>query len=406
MSIYKKIIVTDENGENTIADSVTLAAVDSSYGIKETTSGTVIVANGTVVQNTAIGVYEYDITSLTAGTSYTISWKVVYMGVTQYTTEVFTTDELTADDNMTIAQSKQIALDLIIESVVNGVAVPAAKTYDYTLLHNVFADIAQKEIALRKKIHAVRSITQNPIVNQLGEYAGFDLQQHIATDLTDTQATGSQAYYFEVDDPATIYIEEETSTNVWTVLSVIVHVKRGAFTAFKGLIAPSSTSNNVRINFSGSYPYNIRNRALFSCAFANANDVPNYTPYTAYQINKNFRKLNKISYRGDNFVIDNYRDYRWEGKQTLLIDYYAKGSFDIYYYANPTTITSSTPDTHLYEVDIEAQTLIPIYVASKMVAEEKPTLSAILFNEYRMKLSELSDDDVMGEDEIYSVDGW
>lgn len=406
MSIYKKVIVTDENGDNVIADSVVLGSSDGSYGIKETTSGTVIIANNTSVTNTSIGVYEYDVSALTSGTSYTISWKIVYLGATQYVTEVFTHSSAVSTGAMTIAQSKQVMLDLIIESVVNGVAVNASKNQDYLLLHNVLADIAQKEIAAVKKIHAVRSITQNPITNQLGEYKGFDLQQHLNTDLTDTQATGSKSYYFEVDDPATIYIEEETAPDTWTTLSTITHIKKGSFTAYKGLITASSTANDIRIRFSGSYPYNIRNTALFGYTFGNVNDVPNYTPYVSYTLPSNFRTLNKISYRGDNFAIDNYRDYRWEGKKTLLIDYYMKGSFDVYYYANPTTITSSTSDTHEFEVDIEAQPLIPMYVASKVVAEEKPTMAAILFNEYRLKLSELTDDNVMGDDEIYSVDGW
>jgi hypothetical protein len=308
---------------------------------------------------------------------------------------------------LNIGESKQAMLDLIIESVTNGVAVPASKNYDYTLLHNTFADFAQKEISKVKKIHAKYSITQNNIPNQLGTYEGFDIQQHLGTDLTDMQATGSKAYYFEVDAAATIYVEEETSTGVWTTLSTITHVgTTTGFTAYRGIITASNVANNIRVRFGGSYPYSIRNRALYAYTFATAAAVQEHSPYRSYTLATLFNKLNKISFRSDNMTIDNFRDYRWEGKKTLLLPFDLVGSFDVYYYANPTTITSATADVTEFEVEADAQTLIPLYCASKVIAEEKPTMSAILFNEYRLKLSELSDDDIMGDDEIYSVDGW
>jgi hypothetical protein len=120
----------------------------------------------------------------------------------------------------------------------------------------------------------------------------------------------------------------------------------------------------------------------------------------------NFMELNKIVFRGDARVYDNYMAYKWEGRNTLVLNYYEEGSFDVLYYKYPTAITSASLDTVEYEVDVEAQELIPLYVASKWVSEEKPTMSAILFNEYRMKLSELDDLDITGDNTVSSIDGW
>ena len=305
---------------------------------------------------------------------------------------------------MNIGESKQQALDLIIESVVNGVAVPSAKNNDYLLLHNSLANSAQQEIATIKKIHSKYSITQNPIDNQLGRLQGFDIVQHLDTDLVNTQAIGSRSYYFEVDNTATIYIEEYVGA--WLQLAVINHVGVGGFTAYKGLISASSLTSEVRIRFSGNYPYNIRNRALYAYTFPTALAIPDYTPYVSYTMPTDFMELNKIVLRGDSRVYDNYMGYKWEGRRTLVLNYYEKGSFDILYYKYPATITPSSLDSVEYEVDTEAQPLIPMYVASKWIAEEKPTMSAILFNEYRLKLSQLSDIDVVGDNTIYSTDGW
>lgn len=305
---------------------------------------------------------------------------------------------------MNIAESKQLSLDLIIESIVNGTPVPSAKNNDYLLLHNTLANTAQNEIAQIKKIHAKYSITQNPIDNQLGKYQGFDMIQHLDTDLVDTQAIGSKAYYFEVDNSATIYIEEYSGT--WLTLAVINHTGNNGFTAYKGLISASNTANDIRIRFSGNFPYNVRNRALYAYTFSSIEKVPDYTPYISYTLPTDFMSLNRIVFRGDSRVYDNYMGYKWEGKRTLVLNYYEKGSFDVLYYRYPTQITPSSLDSVEYEVDVEAQPLIPMYVASKWIAEEKPTMSAILFNEYRLKLSQLSNDDISGDNTVFSMDGW
>jgi len=307
---------------------------------------------------------------------------------------------------LNIGESKQLALDLIIESIVNGIVVPSARNNDYLLLHNTLANSAQIEIAQIKKIHAKYSITQNPIDNQLGKYQGFDIVQHLDTDITDMQATGSRAYYFEVDNDATIYFEEYTGGAWVSIKTSISHVGVGGFTAYKGLLSPSSVVNDVRVRFGGNYPYNVRNRALYAYTFSSVANIPDYTPYVSYILPADFMELNKVVYRGDTNVYDNYMGYKWEGRKTIVLSYYDAGSFDILYFKYPTAITSASLDTVEFEVDAEAQQLIPLYVASKWVAEEKPTMSAILFNEYRLKLSQLSDVDVIGDNTIYSMDGW
>lgn len=307
---------------------------------------------------------------------------------------------------MDIAESKLKSLDLITESVTNGAYTATEKNNDYLLMHNRLADLAQRKIATVKKIHDTFYITQNPIENQLGTYEGFDIVQHYNTDLIDTQSTGSLAYHFEVDNDATVYIEEEIN-DVWVTLETIAHVQSGtAFTAYKGTISSSDVDNDIRIRFSGSYPYKIRNRALFAYTFASDADVPDYVPYVEYSMPSDFYDKCKVIIKTDTRVYENYVAYKWKGRNTILVNYYQPGEIEVQYYKYPVKIDDNTLDTYEYEVDEEAQDLIPMYVAAKVVAEEKPTLSDILYNEFRLGLAELENPNVTGTETIENIDGW
>jgi hypothetical protein len=290
---------------------------------------------------------------------------------------------------MNLGLAKTKALQYMKEYSNNGSLISAAQNADYNLTFNNAADTAQKKIATIKPILAMYSFSQNPIKNQLGLLQGFDIVQFLDTDYVLTQAAGSKSYYFEVDRQCTVYIEEQIN-GVWTILStIIVPSTVTSFTPFKGLITPSSTSNQVRIRFSGSYPFNIRNRFLCQYTFPTANDVPDYTPYVKYAMPANFMKLKGIVHRTDPRVYEHMSDYYWEGKRTLVVNYYYTGSFDVEYHKYPATIDSTTPDTYEFEVDIEACEAIPYFMGAMALVDENPTISTTLMNLYQSELGNL-----------------
>lgn len=296
---------------------------------------------------------------------------------------------------MNLLEAKQRALSLMAEYSVDGVLTPDGDNADYLNRMNRFADVAQKEIAQVKKIHAVYSISNNPIKPQQGLLSGFDLKQHLpGTDIIDTY-TGSKAYYFEVDNVADVYIEENIN-GVWTNLVTINNTVKGQFTAYKGLISASNVANQIRLRFSGSYVYNLRNKALFEYSFPTANDVPIYRPYVKYDMPSDFMELNKVIQQTDPRSYKEMIAYHWEGKRTFVLNYYELGSFDVHYYKYPTTITSTTADTYEFEVDTEAQEAIPFFLASKTIFDENQTLAIQLLNEYQVKLSRLYTADDFG----------
>lgn len=288
---------------------------------------------------------------------------------------------------MNLGESKARALSLMAEYSIDGTLIPDGENADYLNRMNRFADIAQKEISQVKKIHAVHTISQNPIKSQFGLLQGFDIEQHLSQDII-YQTVGSKSFYFEVDGVATVYLEENNA-GAWQQLKKIDNTTKGKFTAYKGNVSLTSASNHVRIRFSGNYVYNIRNRALFEYTFPTDADVPNYKPYIPYQMPTDFMELNNVIHHQDNRQYRDMIDYKWEGKRTFVVNYYLKGSFDIHYYKYPTTIDQNTLDTHEFEVDTESSQLIPFFMAAHSIMDENQTLAIQLLNEYQVKLSRL-----------------
>jgi hypothetical protein len=307
---------------------------------------------------------------------------------------------------MNLGLAKTKAIQYMREYSTNNNLNSAAQNGDYTLAFNNAADTAQKKIATIKKIISTYSFSRNPIINQLGLLTGFDIQQHLNVDLIDTAAIGSRAYYFEVDRQCSVYIEEQVG-GVWTILSTIVVPSTvTSFTAYKGLITPSSVLNQVRIRFSGSYPYNIRNRYLCQYTFPTVADIPDYLPYVKYTMPANFMKLKGIVHRTDPRVYEHMSDYYWEGKRTLVVNYYYTGSFDIEYYQYPADITSSTQDDYVFELDIDACEAIPYFMGAMALIEENPSISTILLNLYQAELGNLDQLDTGVSTLVLNLNPW
>ena len=102
-----------------------------------------------------------------------------------------------------------------------------------------------------------------------------------------------------------------------------------------------------------------------------------------------FYELNKVIYVHDPMAYGQMNDYYWENRKTFVANLFQAGSIQVHYFRYPTTITKDTPDTYEFEVDIEAQELIPMFVASRCLMDENATMAIQLMNEYQTKLSRL-----------------
>jgi hypothetical protein len=266
---------------------------------------------------------------------------------------------------------------------------------DYSNRFRALYDTAQRTIATTaKKIRKFKHISQNPIPNQLyNELSAFDIVQYLDTDIV-YSALNSRAYTFKIDNVATIHIEEEIS-GVWTNIETIYHLTpTGEFTEYKGTINPSSATNNVRIRFTGLYPYNFRDVALFAYAFPNDAAIPQYQRYNIYTMPTDFFKLNRLISKGSPSEGMSYNpsdEFYWEGN-VLAVNYYHKCEYSVEYFAYPTTtIDDTTLDTYEFEIDDEACEAIPYFVASMMMMHENPSIGNKLFAMYQGVLDNLDD---------------
>ena len=268
------------------------------------------------------------------------------------------------------------------------------KQKDYTLKMPFFFDMAQKQIATVKKIVKTKRISHAMPVNKLtSPLYQFDIVQNYGDDQIYQVSGTANAYYFEVDDVCQVLIEEEI-LGVWTTLVTINNVlaDAGSFKAFKGILSPSNATNNIRIRFIGNTLYNHRNRALWLEKFSDVSRVPDYNRYVLYPVGADFYQLNKVILKGqltNSQPYENTADFFWEKRNVIAIGWYNVGEYSVEYFAFPTDITASTTDATEFEVDIDAQELIPFYTAAMLLVNENNVVGDRMLNEFNVKLSNL-----------------
>jgi hypothetical protein len=307
-----------------------------------------------------------------------------------------------------ISQVKDKVIKLINYYSVSGAVVTSSDPsyQDYMLRIPILIDSCQKEIATTaKSIRKSYNISQNPILSQFNDVNyNFNISQHLNDDVI-YSATGSKAYTFKVDNPATVYIEESSDDGEnWTILETKTHTTpKGYFTEYKNLITLSDDSNLARIRFSGNYVYNFRDVALFDVGFADDADIPQYKAYVEYTMPTDFYKLSGITTKGLHLEGKSYQattDYYWSKSNVLAVNYYKTCEFDIDYCAYPTTINDSTSDSFELEIDIEAQEAIPYYVASHLMMDENGNINNKLFAMYQGKIANLKDEVPFGSTNV------
>ena len=274
--------------------------------------------------------------------------------------------------------------------LIDGDTDTAAK--DYILRMPALFDIAQKQIATVKKIVSLKKISQYLPDNQLSTAYPFDVVPYTGTEI-DYEAVGSLAYNFEVDGAATVKVQEETAEDTWTTLTTVTHTTPvGEFTAYNGVIAASDTDNSIRLQFTGSSAYNIRNVALWNVAFASASVVPDYKEYIEYSMPSDFWKLNKVLLKGQAITGDSHvvkPDFYWINKTTFAIRYDVRGEYTIEYFAYPTTVDDDTADDYEFEIDEDAADGLVEYAAAQLLLDINEIKATQYMAQYQNRLFNL-----------------
>lgn len=292
---------------------------------------------------------------------------------------------------------KEDTLKLLNQWSISGnlIASTDENTLDMTLRFPAFLNKYLQEIATTAKyIHKKHSISQNPIPNLLSNSLNcFNIVQHTDADITTMVAKGAKTYHFDVDNVASWVIEEERTTDVWTELSSASQSSpKGQYTKYKGYTGVTDPSYNVRIRFTGLYPYNIRNRALYAYTWPTVADIPDYEQYVIYDMPSNYFKLNKIVQKGQCMLRDDTVDWYWEGRTQLALNYFLVGEIDIHYFAYPDVVPENVADEYILQLDEEACQAATYGVACEVFRTDpqNKSVSDKLFAVYQGKLGNMN----------------
>lgn len=227
--------------------------------------------------------------------------------------------------------------------------------------------------------------------------------QHINTDIG-YEAKGAKAYYFETTGPVKIdiYLDE-------TLVQSKEIEACSAFEVMKGII-PNTEEKTAKIVFSGDYPYQFRNVALYNITFQSDEDVWDASPIRRINLRdalQDFYKLvtTDVVYEKDGEYLK-FKDYDWEGDSTLILDGLKQGNYKIHYFAYPKEITSQTEDDYELELDPEVASLLPVYIAAELYEDDDSSMAYYIREQYEAAKQRLVPTDVQGKAKFVDRWGW
>lgn len=264
----------------------------------------------------------------------------------------------------------------LIDEVLDTGLISASDTIGYSAKSPSLLTILQAELIKQGDIYSTYEIGNKPVTNLLGLISEFDILAFEGTEFI-REATGSvKAYYFEVDRVGIVYVEDYNGA--WNTLATVPTTNTpDGFTAYKGVVTPSSGATKSRLRFTGSYYYRTVNRALFSVPFASASDVPVYRPWVKKTMPTDFKSVNEIIEEFPDRQYANTATYKWEGRRDLYINYYFVGNIRIIYRPVPAMITALTEPMQVD--DVTARTVMPYGLAAHLMLEEN-SATASFFN--------------------------
>lgn len=307
---------------------------------------------------------------------------------------------------MTLGECKEAVLKLINQYSIAGGVVPMAynNQADYVARIVPLINDAQMEIAKTvRRIPAQMVITQAAIPNLLRAGDGMIVHGNVDRALPQTAAP-ARSYYFEVDGPATVYVEEYRSGE-WLITDerVITPTEKG-FVAVRGIAG--SGENPLRFRLSGATPYLFKNGAFYEYAFADEAQVPAFGEYVEYELPEDYYQLNGrgIPHFNGGFVMGH--DFRWRGDKTLMLRRELVGEFIVEYFRFPVRLKESDPDSTYLDNAPDTHDAIPYLVGSMLTAQDNQALSSRLYNIFETRISRMNEATFSENHEIEDVYGF
>ena len=245
-------------------------------------------------------------------------------------------------------------------------------------------------------------IMTSDVNNLLGE--DHEIQQHINKDIEFTCDCG-KAYYFEVSGPATVYIYVDNNLS-----RTAESASTAGFIPFKGNLV-NDDNKPVKIVFSGKFPYQFRNVALYDVTFKDDADVWEFCKRNRYRLKElvpDFFKLvsEDVVLESEYNSYTKFKDFEWEGDDTLILDATKQGVYKVHYCAYPGEITADTPDNEELALDPDIATLLPVYIAAELYEDDDLSQAYYFRQQYETAKNSLISSQVKRKTEFEDVWGW
>lgn len=265
----------------------------------------------------------------------------------------------------------------------------------YKLYLNAMPAVANEGLlrlmSVGKPLIKKHTLTYN-LPDEIYDYQSYETLNVINDDL-EIEGNASKAYYFEINNDATIEVYKNIS-DTWTKIDTITHVSTvaGSYETYKALI-DNTSDEEIKLVFKASgYIYSIRNVALYSSNFRYEEEIYDNTKKQKYDLQtliKDFYEIVSVEYEKDETIGQYNSDFTLEGDNTLIIDSSLKGNFIITYKAYPTKITSTTSDAYKFTIPSEMISLLPLYIASELYKDDDISLATTWRNQFEVSLSEV-----------------
>lgn len=227
--------------------------------------------------------------------------------------------------------------------------------------------------------------------------------QHINDDIAYT-ADGAKAFYFEATGPSKVNIY------VGETLALTKEIRaQSDFEVVKGII-PNEEKKTVKIVFSGSYPYQLRNIALYDITFPDDESVWDFAPVLRIDlktVTKDFYRLvttDVVREKDGSYI--KFKEYEWEGDSTLILDGLTEGNYKVHYFAYPKEITAETPDDYELELDPEVAALLPVYIAAELYEDDDSSMAYYFREQYNEAKQRLVPTQTHGKAKFVDRWGW
>ena len=228
---------------------------------------------------------------------------------------------------------------------------------------------------------------------------------HEFSDTYSYQVDEGQSYYFECYGVGTcdIYVDD--------VIVETVTIDNTGYETYRGLIT-NTEKKPVKFVFTTGYPMGLKNIAIYSQNFVDADSVVPFTTKIKYDMTTlapDFYMIDPqgIYYEGAYQKYLQTSDFYQEGTKTLVLDRDMIGSFTIYYRAYPEQITSETEDGYELPIDQEVYSLLPLYMASQLYKDDDNGIATAYRNEFEVGFERLVNSaNLAAYEEFTSESGW